>query len=99
MGKGMGAQAHLPVHTAPELWFLFLRSACLTLNCLRRGTGWERDTRWWGEAGWWRGEGGMGLGGRWVGVGVGRELYLTLHCHQLNDFCFKMGNDKGRFNV
>ena len=35
----------------------------------------------------------------WGGVGGGRELYLRLHCHQLNDFCFKMGNDEGRFKV
>ena len=26
-------------------------------------------------------------------------MYLSLHCHQQNDFCIKMGSDESRFNV
>ena len=26
-------------------------------------------------------------------------MYLSLHCHHLNDFCIKMGSDESRFNV
>ena len=35
---------------------------------------------------------------RGVGGG-GVELYLTLHCHQQNDVCIKMGSDENHFNV
>ena len=31
-------------------------------------------------------------------VGKGR-LYLTLHCHHMNDFCIKMGSNDSHFNV
>ena len=42
--------------------------------------------------------------GVWGGVGVWswweREIvYLSLHCHHQNDFCFKMGSDESDFNV
>ena len=26
-------------------------------------------------------------------------MYLSLHCHHQNDFCFKMGSDESLFNV
>ena len=26
-------------------------------------------------------------------------IYLSLHCHQQNDFCIKVGSDENRFNV
>ena len=26
-------------------------------------------------------------------------IYLSLHCHQLNDSCINMGSDKSHFNV
>ena len=26
-------------------------------------------------------------------------IYLSLHCHHQNDFCFKMGSDESHFNV
>ena len=26
-------------------------------------------------------------------------IYLSLHCHQRNDSCIKMGSDKSHFNV
>ena len=30
----------------------------------------------------------------------GREIiYLSLHCHHLNDSCIKMGSDESHFNV
>ena len=33
-------------------------------------------------------------------MGAEREIiYLWLHCHHQNDFCFKMGSDECRFNV
>ena len=43
--------------------------------------------------------------GREEGVeGVGRWekrkiIHLSLHCHQQNDFCIKMGSDESHFNV
>ena len=50
---------------------------------------------------WGRGEGGGGgmevMGG---GEGGGTEIvYLSLHCHNQNDFCIKMGSDESHFNV
>ena len=34
------------------------------------------------------------------GGGGGREIiYLSLHCHQQNDFCIQMGSDESHFNV
>ena len=39
------------------------------------------------------GEGVYGGGGR------GRLLYLSLHCHNKNDFCIKMGSDESHFSV
>ena len=34
------------------------------------------------------------------GGGEEREIiYLSLHCHQQNDFCIKMGSDESHFNV
>ena len=40
-------------------------------------------------------------GGRGLEVGGGgREIiYLSLHCHQQNDFCIKTGIDQSHFNV
>ena len=26
-------------------------------------------------------------------------IYLSLHCHQQNDFCIKVGSDESHFNV
>ena len=26
-------------------------------------------------------------------------IYLSLHCHHVNDFCTKVGNDESPFNV
>ena len=26
-------------------------------------------------------------------------IYLSLHCHHLNDSCIKMGSDESHFNV
>ena len=26
-------------------------------------------------------------------------IYLSLHCHHLNDFCIRMGSDESHFNV
>ena len=41
---------------------------------------------------------GGGGGGGWMGWK--REIiYLSLHCHQQNDFCIKMGSDESHFNV
>ena len=31
--------------------------------------------------------------------GIGRLLYLSLHCHHQNDSCIKMGSDESHFNV
>ena len=31
--------------------------------------------------------------------GEGDYLYLSLHCHHLNDSCIKMGSDESHFNV
>ena len=31
--------------------------------------------------------------------GEGEIIYLSLHCHQQNDFCIKVGSDKSHFNV
>ena len=42
-----------------------------------------------------RGEGGKGVW-RW---GEREIIYLSLHCHHLNDSCIKMGSDEGHFNV
>ena len=42
---------------------------------------------------------GDGEGGgvwRW---GEKEIIYLSLHCHQQNDFCIKMGSDESHFNV
>ena len=32
-------------------------------------------------------------------VGVGKIIYLSLHCHHQNDFFIKVGNDESHFNV
>ena len=32
-------------------------------------------------------------------VGRGKLLCLSLHCHQQNDSCIKVGSDESRFNV
>ena len=35
----------------------------------------------------------------WGGRGGGEgDLYLSLHCHHQNDFCFKVGSDDSHFN-
>ena len=31
--------------------------------------------------------------------GKGDYIYLSLHCHNQNDFCIKMGSDESHFNV
>jgi len=35
------------------------------------------------------------------GIEVGEEgvIYLSLHCHNQNDSCIKMGSDESHFNV
>ena len=40
----------------------------------------------------------MGGGGvwRWVKKEI---IYLSLHCHQQNDFCIKVGSDENHFDV
>ena len=38
----------------------------------------------------------VGGGGRW---GKREIIYLSLHCHHLNDSCIKMGSDESHFNV
>ena len=38
--------------------------------------------------------------GRGYGGWEEREIiYLSLHCHHQNDFCFKVGSDESHFNV
>ena len=32
-------------------------------------------------------------------VGEEGAIYLSLHCHQQNDSCIKMGSDESHFNV
>ena len=32
-------------------------------------------------------------------VGEREIIYLSLHCHNQNDFCIKMGSDESHFNV
>ena len=52
--------------------------------------------------GWGGGGGGLGWrggGGQWEGPGGGGGLYLTLHCHNQNDFCIKMSNEESHVNV
>ena len=39
------------------------------------------------------------MGGRGYGGGEEQILYLSLHCHHLNDFCIKVGSDESYFNV
>ena len=39
----------------------------------------------------------MGEGG--VEVGGGEIIYLSVHCHNQNDSCIKMGSNKSHFNV
>ena len=55
------------------------------------------------KAYWGRVEGGgkgFGCGGGGGGAGGKREIiYLSLHCHQQNDSCIKMGSDESHFNV
>ena len=44
--------------------------------------------------------GGGGGGGVDMEVGGGGEIiYLSLHSHQQNDSCIKMGSDESPFNV
>ena len=43
-------------------------------------------------------DGEMGGGGVWR-WGEREIIYLSLHCHQQNDFCIKMGSDESHFNV
>ena len=31
--------------------------------------------------------------------GEGEIIYLSLHCHQQNDSCIKIGSDESHFNV
>ena len=33
------------------------------------------------------------------GLGGGRLLYLSLHCHHQNDSCITIGSDESHFNV
>ena len=33
------------------------------------------------------------------GGGGGEIIYLSLHCHNQNDSCIKMGSDESHFNV
>ena len=33
------------------------------------------------------------------GWGKGEIIYLSLHCHRLNDSCIKVGSDENHFNV
>ena len=40
----------------------------------------------------------QGQGGVWRG-GEREIIYLSLHCHQQNDLCIKMGSDERHFNV
>ena len=47
------------------------------------------------KAYWGRGEEGKGVW-RW---GKREVIYLSLHCHNQNDFCIKMGSDGSHFNV
>ena len=42
-----------------------------------------------------RGDGGKGVW-RW---GEREIIYLSLHCHQQNDFCTKVGSDESHFHV
>ena len=39
------------------------------------------------------GQGGYGSGG------IGKNIYLSLHCCHQNDSCIKMGSDESHFNV
>ena len=32
-------------------------------------------------------------------VGEREIIYLSLHCHHLNDFCIKVGRNENHFNV
>ena len=42
----------------------------------------------------------MEVGGEGVWRWGEREIiYLSLHCHHQNDFCFKVGSDESHFNV
>ena len=38
-------------------------------------------------------------GEREGGMGGGEIIYLSLHCHNQNDSCIKMGSDENQFNV
>ena len=38
-------------------------------------------------------------GGRGYGGGVRGTIYISVHCHHLNDSCIKMGSDENHFNV
>ena len=44
-------------------------------------------------------EGGRGCGGGGGGGGAREIIYLSLHCHQQNDFCIKVGSDESHSNV
>ena len=39
------------------------------------------------------------VGGRRGRVGGREIMYLSLHCHHLNDFCIKMDSDEIYFNA
>ena len=47
---------------------------------------------YYGQGEWGRGEGVLRWGKRDI-------IYLTLHCHHLNDPCIKIGSDESHFNV
>ena len=53
---------------------------------------------WWGGGGGWRGDRDPRNWGRWGGGGWG-ALYLTLHCHHLNDSGVKIGSDEGHIKI
>ena len=51
---------------------------------------------------WWAGGRRGGRVWRWAagwGGGGGEIIYLSLHCHNQNDFCIKMDSDESHFNV
>ena len=38
-------------------------------------------------------------GGGGMEVGKREIIYLSLHCHDRNDFCIKVGSNESHFNV
>ena len=80
----------------------FRSLTCLTPGCLRRGADGDRHPGRWGKRetvpNTTLSPSEVGTGGDQDPRRMAGGLYLTLHCHQQNDFGIQMGSSESYFN-